>query len=126
MKKENTIKKFLMSIVISTIISYFIIAYYDYHTYKNNNTDFTVSTYFFSNTLEFILFRIEVMFQFIPIMIDVAPFLLILPAVYLFIFYKVYVSSKVTIVKYKLLLFTIFLVSLYLIIIFVGNLWVSF
>lgn len=124
--KENTNKKLLIALIISSIISYLLIAYYRYAIIKYNNKYFTISADFLINLFDDIIFRIEAMLAFVPVILGLLPFLLILPVIYFYAFYKVYFSSKPIIIKYKLLLFSIFLISLFWSIFFVGDLWVSF
>lgn len=124
--RENTLKKLIIATMISSILLYFSTAYFMYCTYTYNNPNFRLSADFFIKHVGTIFSNIGLMLQFTPPILPAIPFLLIFPVIYLLTFYKVYMSSKPMIIKYKLPLFTFFLVSLFWVIFVIGDAWATF
>lgn len=126
---DDTPRKLILAIVISPIISYLIIAYNTYIKYKEHNADFNVSGEFFANEINYMLQHIGIGLEFLFMLASVSPIILIfvltLVIIYFFVFYKIFTSKILFIIKCRTILFTLMLVSLYLFLEFLSELMIA-
>lgn len=122
---DNTPRKLLVAMVISPIISYLIVAYNTYIKYKKHDTDFNISREFFTNEINYMLQHIASGLEFLFMLASVSSFILILAAIYIFVFYKIFTSKILFIIKCKTILFTLMLVSLYLFLEFLAGFMIA-
>lgn len=111
MKKRyspRTIKLFL-ALIYSPIPALIINSYYSYKFYKENNEYFEVTVGFFLDQIKDLFTDIGwLMYNLLNY-----PFLLPFPVIYIFIFFKVFLSEKIFIEKYKTIILTLMLVFFY-------------
>lgn len=102
-------KQLFLALLYSPILAYLIYAYLNYRGYKKHDSDYTVSSYFFTSTAEYMLSDIVIALRFLWL-----PYVWVVVIPYVIVFYIVFTSKRVTVEKYRTLLLTLLLVLFYL------------
>lgn len=101
--------KLFLALAYSPIPALILNTYYSYRFYKGNNEYFEV-------TIEFVLDQTKGFFTDIGLLISnllTYPFLLPFPVIYIFIFFRILLSEKIFIEKYKTTILTLMLIFFY-------------
>ncbi|MDO5769982.1 MAG: hypothetical protein Q4P13_10790 [Psychrobacter sp.] len=113
-KLTSNYKKLWIAMVVSPIIAYFIITYNTFRRYQRHDSNYNISIEHFIKTAKYMAQDIEIAFLFLSMAMRVVPILIIFPILYIFVFYKVFVSTHFIFSQCKTLWFTAMLVALYL------------